>query len=245
MELAAATGATARIIGLTTAGIFVLLAFLPKVAAVLALIPSPVMGAGLIYVACHLVSSGTELIASRMLDARRIYVIRLPLLAGVGIIAMPDIAGHFPPWAAAVVASPLATATILALVLNLALNAGVSSRASTTIALDANLGETIDRFVERQAATWGARRDVIDRALPAFTDWCEEFRETTDAGSINLGLFFDDFRFVATIRSSDQAEIGALAGSSTLRQTSEMIDQRYGRRTRIGADNAINLTFEH
>jgi hypothetical protein len=105
-----------------------------------------------------------------------------------------------------------------------------------TIALNANVVETIDRFVERQAATWGARRD---------TDWCEEFRETTDAGSINLGLFFDDFRFVATIRSSDQAEIGALAGSSTLRQTSEMIDQRYGRRTRIGADNAINLTFEH
>lgn len=114
-----------------------------------------------------------------------------------------------------------------------------------TIALNANVGETIDRFVERQAATWGARRDVIDRALPAITDWCEEFRETTDAASINLGLFFDDFRFVATIRSSDQAEIGALAGSSTLRQTSEMIDQRYGRRTRIGADNAINLTFEH
>jgi xanthine permease XanP len=97
----------------------VLLAFLPKVAAVLALIPSPVMGAGLIYVACHLVSSGTELIASRMLDARRIYVIGLPLLAGVGIIAMPDIAGHFPPWAAVVVASTLANATILALALTL------------------------------------------------------------------------------------------------------------------------------
>jgi xanthine/uracil permease len=62
-------------------------------------------------------------------------VIGLPLLAGVGIIAMPDIAGNFPPWAAAVVASPLATATILALVLNLALNAGVSSRASTTTRL--------------------------------------------------------------------------------------------------------------
>ena len=53
-----------------------------------------------------------------------------------------------------------------------------------TIALNPNVGETIDRFVERQAATWGARRDVIDRALPAITDWCEEFRETTDTGSI-------------------------------------------------------------
>lgn len=54
-----------------------------------------------------------------MLDARRIYVIGLPLLAGVGIIAMPDIAGHFPPWAAVVVASTLANATILALALTL------------------------------------------------------------------------------------------------------------------------------
>lgn len=236
MGLAAATGATARVVGLTTAAIFLILAFLPKVSAVLALIPSPVMGAGLIYVACHLVSSGTELIASRMLDARRIYVIGLPLLAGVGIIAMPDMGAAFPAWAATVIESPLSTATILALLLNLILNVGVSSRATKNIALDANLGDAVAAFVDRQGASWGARRDVIDRAAPAITDWLEELRGGATAADVSL--FFDDFRFVATVRADG-------AAVSAVDRTADVIDRRYGCRHRLAGDGAVSLTFEH
>lgn len=234
--LAAATGATARVIGLVTAAILLILALLPKVTAVLALIPSPVMGAGLIYVACHLVSSGTELIASRMLDARRIYVIGLPLLAGVGIISMPGLADAFPAWAATVIESPLATATILALLLNLILNVGVSNRATTRITLDANLGDAVAYFVDRKGASWGARRDVIDRASPAITDWLEELRETSDAADVDL--FFDDFRFIATIR------LGA-NDYSVAERTADTIDHRYGCQHRLAGDGTISLTFEH
>ena len=242
--LAAATGATARVIGLAIAGLFLLLAFLPKAAAIVALMPSPVMGAGLIYVACHLVSSGTEMIASRMLDARRIYVIGLPLLAGVGIIANPEVAGYFPLWAAAVVGSPLATATILALGLNLALNVGVSSRANMRIDLSTGIGESITRFVEGRAASWGARRDVIDRAVPAITDWCEELRDSSDAKASELELFFDDFHFVATIRTPD-ALVDRPTDAQHLLQMSEVIGSRYGCGARMGSDSTITLVFEH
>ena len=60
--LSAATGATSRVVGIFAAAIFLALAFMPKVTAAVALMPLPVMGAGLLYVACHLVTSGTELI---------------------------------------------------------------------------------------------------------------------------------------------------------------------------------------
>ena len=53
----------------------ILLAFLPKLAAVFAVMPDPVMGAILVYVACYMILAGIQVITSRMLDARRIFVV--------------------------------------------------------------------------------------------------------------------------------------------------------------------------
>ena len=89
--LAAATGAMSRSIGIATALLFTLLAFMPRFTETLAALPAPVMGAGLLFVTCHLLASGAELSASRMLDARRNYVVGLPLLAGIGMMVVPDI----------------------------------------------------------------------------------------------------------------------------------------------------------
>ena len=68
-----------------------LLAFAPKLTAMLAVVPTPVLGVGLLYLASNLISSGVSLIASRMLDARRNFVVGIPLIAGVGMIALPDL----------------------------------------------------------------------------------------------------------------------------------------------------------
>lgn len=247
--LAVATGTTARVIGLVTAAIFIVLAFLPKVTAVMALIPSPVMGAGLIYVACHLISSGIELIASRMLDARRIYVIGLPLLAGVGLIAVPDLFSGVPPWAQTVVSSPLAMSTILALALNLILNVGVSRLAQTRIALDNELNDAVWRFLERHGASWGARSDVIQRAAPAIIEWCEELREIAHATHVSIDIQFDEFQLVATLRTSPQdgsqeADDDAISGSS-LEQIARTIAQRYECRAKRISHQVIVFNFEH
>lgn len=47
-------------------------------------------GSGLVYVACHLVTSDTALISSLMLDSRRAYVIGMSPLAGVGMLTKDE-----------------------------------------------------------------------------------------------------------------------------------------------------------
>lgn len=248
--LAVATGATARIIGLVTAGFFVVLAFLPKATAILALIPSPVMGAGLLYVACHLVASGVELIASRMLDARRIYVIGLPLLAGVGLMAMPDLLTSAPPWIETLLTSPLAASTILALGLNLVLNVGVSSRASQQFDLDNDSSEAVARFLERQGASWGARSDIISRAAPAVTEWWEELYETINSSSITVELFFDEFQLLATVKPATDPGSEGMRGQHARSEPqpekiARMIARRYGCTVRLLPNYGVVLRFEH
>jgi NCS2 family nucleobase:cation symporter-2 len=247
--LAIASGAMARSIGFVTAAIFLALAFLPKATAMLALIPSPVMGAGLIYVACHLIASGVELIASRMLDARRIYVIGLPLIAGVGLIAVPGLAGAVPGWAQAVVASPLATATILALCLNLALNVGVSSQATAEVALDGAMKDALARFFDRQGASWGSRVDVIGRATPAVTEWCEELRATAGSAAATVELLYDEFRLLATVKPTAADDAGrdqpSAAPGSLLEAAARTIAHRYGCAVRLLPEGAVVFAFEH
>lgn len=53
------------------------LAFIPKLVGAIAMMPGPVMRAGLLYTSCFLVISRMELIVSRMLDARRTFIVGL------------------------------------------------------------------------------------------------------------------------------------------------------------------------
>ena len=75
--LAIATGALSRVVGVAAAGIILLFAFMPIVVGMLALMPAPVIGAGLIYTACFLIGAGIQLVQSRMMDARRTFTIGL------------------------------------------------------------------------------------------------------------------------------------------------------------------------
>ena len=249
ISLASATGATSRRIGVYLAAIFVLLAFMPKVTAMFAMVPAPVLGAGLLYLASNLVSSGMSLIASRMLDARRNFVIGLPLLAGVGMIAMPHLFSDAPVWVGIVASSPLALATILALSLNIVLNAGVGNHASTGLSLDETLNEYVTKFVSRQGASWGARGEVVRRAAPAITEWCEELRQTLGSNSAALDLHFDDYRLTATIRSPDaearNPTLGGEVQQGTIDRAARNISRRYGCGVRLNTVREIAFDFEH
>ncbi len=247
--LASATGVTSRRIGLYLAFLFVLMALMPKLTATLALMPLPVIGAGLLFLAVHLVSSAISLISSRMLDARRNFVVGIPLLAGVGTMAMPELFVGAPDWIALVVSSPLAMTTILALLLNILLNAGVANHASTWLKLDNSLSEKVNKFVSRQAASWGARDDVVRRAAPAITDWCEELSQNLGTKSVSLDLQFDDFKLIATIKDKSTADFGEKQKSAsfdaTTDRTARNIARRYGCGVKLNTLQEIVFDFEH
>jgi NCS2 family nucleobase:cation symporter-2 len=245
--LAAATGATARFVGLVTAALFLALAFMPKVTAAVALMPSPVMGAGLLYVACHLVTSGAELIASRMLDARRTYVIGLSLLAGVGVVAMPELFQTTPEWSRSFLGSPLAISTLLAVGLNLVLSVGISSRAQVAIGIDGRVYDSISSFFERQGAAWGARGDVIRRAAPAVTEWCEEIAQTEGVSDVAVDLQFDEYRLAATVRATQRRRLEAAADDRALPldRIASHLARRYDCKVRSVNGCDVVFDFEH
>ena len=152
---------TSRWIGLGTAGVLALLAFLPQVSMALTLIPTPVIGAVEIYAAAYLVVSGIELIASRALDSRGIFMVGLSFIAGMGVIFLPGLADTAPAYAQFLVKNGIIVAGITAISLNLLFRLGTSQRASQVLdtkAIDIPLTQQIVNFVESKGAGWSARR---------------------------------------------------------------------------------------
>jgi xanthine permease XanP len=79
-------------------------------------------------------------------------------------------------------------------VLNALFRIGVRSKVTTTVAADATAHDVIRAFIERQGAQWGARRDVIERAIFATAQAAETISAHCGVESpLDIEASFDEF----------------------------------------------------
>src|SRR5215472_128770 len=104
---------TGRSIAIPCGILMILLAFLPKLAAFFAVMPDPVMGAILVYVACFMILAGIQVITSRMLDARRIFVVGIALIFGLSVDMVPGLYREVPNLVQPLFSSSLSVSTVL------------------------------------------------------------------------------------------------------------------------------------
>jgi len=192
--LASATGVASRYVAYAIGGLFIVLGLTPKLATLLAVMPRAVMVSALLFTIFFIVVNGLQVITSRLLDARRTLVIGVAIIAGIAIEVFPVIASHAPPNVAPLIGSSFVFSTLIALLLNLLFRIGVKQTASLKVdgaPIDAAI---LDQFLDTHGATWGARRDVVDRAkfnlaqsLEVIVDSCEP------QGAVDVAASFDEF----------------------------------------------------
>ena len=121
------------------------------------------------------------------------------MLIGSGIITFllialfPHTFAASPTWLAPIVGSPLVLATTVALGLNLVFRIGIKRSVEMSIDPDVLQLQDMETFVERNAASWGARRDVITRvkfALLQAIDVLADFRDPRSV--IKLTMIYDE-----------------------------------------------------
>jgi NCS2 family nucleobase:cation symporter-2 len=190
--LSAATGATSRAIALPCGLLVVSLAFFPRLTAAFTSMPPPVMGAVLVYVACYMIIGGLQVMASRMLDARRTFVVGVSLFFGLSVEMVPGMYAGAPPMLHPLFANSLSLTTVLAVALNLLFRLGIAERAT----LELRRGDGAARifaFLEAQGAAWGARPDVIRHAASAINECFEiAIGARLTAGPIVVVARFDE-----------------------------------------------------
>lgn len=199
--LAIATKATSRHVALPCGIILILLAFCPKLSAVFTVMPQPVMGAILVYVACFMILAGVQVMTSRMLDARKTFVVGISLIFGLSVRMVPGLYADVPDALSSLFSSSLSLATVLVVVLNVLFRIGIRTRVALQLDPRADSAEKIFTFMQVQGATWGARKEVIDRATYAMNEFMEAAGTLDLArGKIAAEVSFDEFNLDVNLR---------------------------------------------
>jgi xanthine permease XanP len=193
--LSLATGATSRIIAWPAGLICIALAFFPRLAAVFSMMPAPVIGAVVVYVACFMILGGIQVMLSRMLDARRIFVIGLALIFGLSVAMVPGMYTAVPAWISPLLSSPLALATVLVVVLNLLLRLGTSKHKVFAIdpATCAHEDNDVRTIMEREGAGWGMRPEVAAQAAESLHELMLYLNKIGVTPPVRVETRFDEF----------------------------------------------------
>jgi NCS2 family nucleobase:cation symporter-2 len=256
--LTVATGATSRVIAWYIGAIFIALAFLPKLAAVFSIMPKPVMGGAMVYMVAFMVISGIQMMTSRMIDNRKTFVIAVSLMFGMSVDIFPNLYRHAHSWLGPFLSSSLTVTTVLAIGLNLIMRSGIYRRAILKLISGEHSSDTIFRFMEDLGAGWGARKDVLHRAVAAMNEFAEaivhcgmEGREIVlkaifDELSLNIRITYEGPPVEFPEERPDMAAIvddpGALA------RMSGFLVRHYPARINVSRDvdrTRVDLHFDH
>jgi NCS2 family nucleobase:cation symporter-2 len=256
--LASATGVSSRRVAWFIAAMLLALAFVPKLGLVFSLMPPPVSGATLVFASTFIVVNGVEIIASRLLDARRTLVIGLSVVFGLAVEMYPGLLRVLPAGAELALGTSVVFGTLVGLALNGLFRIGVRRRVAMTLPAGAFDPRALDQWLERQAHAWGARRDVSERAKFNLMQSIETLVTSGLAdGPIEVEAAFDEFRLDVRVsydgepldlpveRPSDDEILASaggerrLAGYMLRRLADRVSATRRGRRT------TILFHFEH
>jgi len=192
--LSIATGATSRTIAYATGGILITLAFMPKIAAIFVIMPTPVMGASLVFAVSFMVLAGIQIMLSRMIDSRKTFVIGMSIIFGLSVDLIPGIYDSLPGMIKPFFQSSLSVATLCAIILNLFMRIGIAKTAHLELVPGVDSSDKVFIFMHKQGGLWGAMPDVIDRAAAAINETFEA-AETKKAaeGPLLVDVSFDEF----------------------------------------------------
>jgi xanthine permease XanP len=115
--LAAATRAVSRWIGVCLGLIYVVASCFPVIAASIALVPSPVMGAAIVFAVTFMIVAGINEMMSEKMDQKNMAVAGLSIIFGLSTGFVPELFAQLPAFLQPLFNNPLTTTTLLGIVL--------------------------------------------------------------------------------------------------------------------------------
>ncbi len=207
VSLAASTGCTSRYLAYWLAALMAGIAFMPKAIVFWQILPLPVMGSALIFLASFTALSGLQVIASRLLDNRKTLALGIGLILGVSY--EPVLRPFHQASAEALktlLFSGVSLGVFVAVVLSALFQIRNHTREQRTFdAQHSSLDEVIV-FLEQQGRIWGARPEIVRRAEHATWQAFEILtehglldRQDGDSDKIRLQTIFNEYTFTVIL----------------------------------------------
>jgi xanthine permease XanP len=159
-----ATGATSRVIAFASAAVLLAVAFSPALAGAFLLIPPEVAGSLLVFTASFMISGGMQIMLSRPVDTRSVYVIGISTLLALSENVFPLYYRGLSPVVRSMTDNPLAFGLLAAILLTLLFRAGTRQRAQTTwTRSDGSIAAAVD-FLRERSSGWKVSPETVRTA---------------------------------------------------------------------------------
>jgi len=156
--------------------------------------PVGMIGASLLFTSAFVLTNGIEMMASRMLDARRVMTIGAAVLVAPLAQVFPGFLEGLPDWLQPLLNTPLVVGMLVALSLNLLFRIGVARRCELLVDPALVDSMALQRFMEGCGVQWGARADVVRRAGFALGELVETLaRDFAVVAPMLIEARFDEF----------------------------------------------------
>lgn len=113
------TGVASRYIGYFIAALLIILGLFPVVGGVLQQIPKPVLGGATLVMFGTVAAAGVKILASEVLDRRKLLIMAVAFGTGLGVIMVPNILDAFPDIISNIFGSAVTMGGLVAIVLSL------------------------------------------------------------------------------------------------------------------------------
>ena len=255
--LTSATGVTSRSVAVPLGMLLIGLAFVPKLAAIFSVVPAPVMGAVMVYIACFITLGGLQVLTSRMLDNRRIFVVGISLLFGLSVEVVPGLYQQTPAAIHPLFTSALSLGTVLAVVLNMLFRIGVARTREVVLSPEADNLDAISALMEEQGATWGMRKEVCSRVVDALHEFLVAMQLLGVTLPVKTRLRFDEIKLTALLeyqgpalsvsKAAPTAE-DLMTGRASVSELSTYMLRQHADRIRVSEKDGVcrvHLQFDH
>ncbi len=255
--LTMATGVTSRSVAVALGLLLVGFAFVPKLAAIFSVVPTPVMGAVMVYIACFITLGGLQVLTSRMLDARRTFVIGIAFIFGLSAEILPGLYQQLPPALHPLFSSALSLGTVLAVGLNMLFRIGVARTHETVISVEKDNLDTISAMMEEQGSTWGMRKEVCSRVVDALHEFLVGLQLLGVSAPVKTRLRFDELKLTAaleyqgpaiTIPNAPPTAEDLVSGKANVSEISTYLLRQHAEHVRVSENDGtcrVYLHFDH
>ena len=253
--LSFATAVTSRTVGIGAGVIITVLAFFPKLLALLSIIPEPVIGAVVMYAAAFLICAGIELIMLRSLNTSKIYIVGFSIIGGIACGQFAHFTDQMPSALRLAMSSQLIVATVLAIGLTLFFRMGQKK----TVTFPFATHEPFDakKILEDFIARVPLKSDVFNSAYKALNECVEAIVMTNPgkavsgeiAGSYENAVLRLDVRYAGTPldMTVQRPDICNLEDSATAAQLEIFLMSHYADSVQVASDrgtSTISLFFK-
>lgn len=198
--IASASGITSRKVAYLASGMLMVAAFFPTISGALALIPTPVLGAVLMYSICYIMAGGFSALATRSLDDKRIFVVFLSISFAVSTL-IPGLYSFLPEKVSSVICSPMVMGVGILLITTLLGKIGTKKVEEFTTGTDPDDIKEMDKKIAKICEEWCTERELVQKLQISLNSIMEGFHEHNTQIQLKFKVWYDQLQIKLDVKS--------------------------------------------